>query len=138
MLSFILFIFDFCVANLYNEWLVRALIAYFFYLILYSPGDRYRAYTTFFLVMIQNSHIYGGFGLGLIILLPLIVIGAFVRTIVHRLCYPFLYVFLIVFYVLGEFFLINSWESTITRIFSTIMVGFLILLGTRGNRFLRK
>ena len=148
------YILDFLMAFLRDSTVLRSLVAYFLFLVLYfDHGEPKKSVlfrssvfgATFFLVLLQNSYFYGRFGVDFIIFLPIFLFALLFKKIVHSFWYPLIYLFLIIFYFFFEFFLIKKAilrcncapESTFYEILSTIIVGILILFGMRGNRFFR-
>ena len=145
MIPLFLFIFDFCCAILLDQWIVHTLTAYFLYMLLFLPASNQRIYGTLFLILLSDCFLYGRFGLALLSLIPLMACIYGVKNVFHRYVRFLWYIGLVfVFFFLDAFF-VKKWlfglntapESTIIKIFSTLSVGTLILLGTRGNRFLR-
>ena len=129
----------------FHEWIVYSLLAYTMAVVvqehwsLYTPLQSILPLT---LLLFQDTFINGRFGLALIYLVPAICCAlGFRRFLLRASILPFL---LVVFALLCDIFVIKvlilgqpySLWMTISKIFITLIIEGLILLGMRGNRFL--
>jgi len=145
MIQYVLFLTDFVAAATLSKWVLFSLVAYFFYVIMFERENKYVIYSTLFLILLQDCFRYGRFGLILFPLIPAVIAARLSCVMLHKYWHILSYFALIAFFLILDHFLIRKWlfclnttlESTILKIFGTIIVGTLILFGTRGNRFLR-
>lgn len=122
MISLLFFLFDFTLYAICDRWVISSLVAYFVYA---GVKDNVRI-LPFFLLLLQDFFLYGRFGWGLVYLIPLVAGIMLMKKICHRY-----------WWTLGGYVLLLPLGSTLGHIFGIIIVmTFLIVFGTRGNRFL--
>ena len=143
MIALLFFFLDFLAYAFMHQWLFKFLLCYFIitYLVI-RPLDLTdkNFYASLGLVLLQDCFLHGRFGLIMLFLAPLIFFTyrfqrLFMRT---ALFFPIFLSFILV----GENLIIESMLfaknitlfMTITKIFINIVIGYMILLGTRGNR----
>lgn len=129
----------------FHEWIVYSLLAYTMAVIveerwsLYSPLHSILPIT---LLLFQDTSINGRFGLAFIYLVPVVCCAlGFRRFLLRASILPFL---LLIFALLCDVFIIKmlilgqhcSFGMTIAKIFISLAIEALILLGMRGSRFL--
>ena len=143
MIALLFFFLDFLVYAFMNQWMVHLLLSYFIvrYLVLFPLDVRDKGlYASLGLLLLQDCFLYGRFGLILMFLIPLIMFTCrfqrlFIKT---ALFFPLFLSFMI----LGEYLIIKklifskdiTLFMTITKIFINMVLGYMVLLGMRGNR----
>lgn len=144
LLPISLFFLDFIIHALCYEWYLYSLLAYFITL-LFSNSERYLCkYVALFLLLIQDTFLYGRFGLSLAYLVPLLCCVKFIRIVFNERFAVVLNYVLLIFIFLFDAIIIKKWlfmryvavQSTIFKIIVNIIVMNLILFGTQGSRFL--
>lgn len=144
-----LFFLDFLIFIFLEKWIVFSLLMYFFIEQLTfknnSPCFLKSFFAPFFFILLQDCFINERFGLCLIYLPVLI---CFINKIKKFLCFsvfiffPFLVIFSMIFddFFIKRYMLYQniSIYSTISKIFINLIVGYLVLLGMRGNRSFNK
>ncbi len=144
ILPFILFIIDFLSSACIQQWLLYTLLAYFFILLsTYQKTMREALYPLilpFILLLLQDFFLYGRLGLILVPLALLMLIAFIVNKIIINPA-PLLPFFFGYFFICEDFlikkylFLQNPHgDVTIKKICINLVVGYLVLWGTRGNR----
>ena len=146
MLALFLFFLDFCCHALFQGWFVHSLLCLFTIQqlqVLETQNAWKTLYVPLFLLLLQDCYLYGRFGFILILLIPCIFIYHKLKYIIlhtNRIALPlciglFLgsYDFLAHYVIFSHNF---SPKQTFIKIFVNICVAYIILLGTRGNRFL--
>ena len=143
MLNLLLFLVDFFLYALFDQWLFYLLLIYFITLLVSESALSRRSLFTVFLLLIQDHFLYGRFGLGLVCLIPVAALAAMMRSIFHSHYMVFSrYALLVLFFVLDHF-LFKEWlfmselggKSTMIKISINLIVLSLTFLGRRGNRF---
>jgi len=148
MLALLLFFIDFLAYALWEGWVVQSLLVYLVLQQLLASSYTYsfkNFYLPLGLVVLQDCFLYGRFGLVLIYLLPLVFLARYLRVLFldaagTLLCF-FVggMIFFDQFLIKKLLFLKNfTWEATLFKIFVNLVVAYLVLLGTRGNRSLLK
>ena len=139
----LLFFFDFFMFVFLEKWVFFTLLTYFIFC-QNKLKDRYSIkcfYVPIFLILMQDFFINDKLGLGLIYVAFLILFVPKFKSIfkVHicllgaflLICMIIMQDFVIKRCIIGQNIVIYS---TITKIFINIIIGYLVLLGTRGNR----
>lgn len=148
MIAFAFFLIDFICFSLFDGWYVQSLLIYFIFnqLMEYEDvGSLRRLYIPLILLLLQDCFFHGRFGLALIYLLPIAVWAGKLRMIFLDAAGALLYVFIINSILFEHFFIKKlllsgniSLFGTLFKICVNLCLGYLVLLGTRGNRSLLK
>ncbi len=146
MLALLLFFSDFLFALLFDGWIIQGLLVYFILNQLLASSYTYsfkNFYIPLGLLVLQDCFIYCRFGLILVYLLPTIFFARYLRTLFLDAAGT-----LLCFFISGIIFFDNllikkilfsknfSLEGTLVKIFVNLVVSYVVLLGTRGNRSL--
>ena len=142
MIAIILFLCDFFMFALLDQWVVSSLLAFFVIKQCVSDSNNfYYMHLPIALLFLQDTLIYGRFGLTALYLLPMLFAAQKGKTLLlyTRTLLPFLLLCCIVLIrsiILKHIILgLNiSFCMTIKHICSTLGVGYLVLLGMRSNR----
>lgn len=147
MVAAIMFFFLDLVAFIFFEgWYVHALLAYFFLQLLEGSDEFWyvaRLAGILLLLLVQDSLRFAHFGLSLSYLIPLALLAWYGRQIVLYAPWSLIHL-LVPCAVLADSLFLHPksvlsngiFYLSIQKIFITLMVGYMILLGTRGSRFL--
>lgn len=131
----------------FHEWIVYSLLAYTIAVVVYDAWEGYpsiRSTLAIILLLVQDAGINGRFGLALLYIIPMICIAPWLKDFLLQAAFlPF---FLVIFGLFVDIMIIKililgqsySVGMTILKIFITLGIESLILLGMRGNRSLLK
>lgn len=140
--TFFLFFIDFISFAFLNAWIINSLSIYFILTIFTNPSKGLNLkfiVLTLFLIVQQDLFLNGRFGLCLLYYLPFVFIFYRLQTLVNfpLLFYPFSWALVVStdFALKKLIYLQNiSLNSTFYKFFINLIIGYLILLGMRGNR----
>lgn len=125
----LLFLFlDFLMYAIFNQPVGSFLLVYLIFCYMSKSYLSLYDFLTIILILLEDFFMYNRFGHNLLSLLTMLIFGRFLLILVHkqwRIASGYL---LILVY--------GCLESTVLQIFVNIILESLILLGTRGNRFL--
>lgn len=148
MFAILFFFIDFIAYVLCDGWVIQSLLVYFVLQQLLASSYTYsfkNFYLPLGLIIFQDCFLYTRFGLALIYLLPLVFLTRWLRVLFLDAAGTLLCLFIgsLVFFdqflIKKVLFLKNfSWEATLIKIFVNLIVAYIVLLGTRGNRSLLK
>ena len=143
MIPFFLFLTDFLLFAFFKQWIIQSLLVYFvlMHCTMKAPDlSNVSFYVSLFLLLLQDFFLYDRFGLGLILLAPLIFFAYKFQRLLMRPTF-FFPLFLIIILFVDNFILRNivfskniTFFMTIEKIFINISIGYVILLGLRSNR----
>jgi len=146
MLALLLFFTDICAYVLFNGWYVRSLLVYFIVALLKKDSIEFSFkyfYLPVVLLLLQDSFLYGRFGLALAYILPLTLFSFRFRNILMATEEVVVYLLVVGTIIFDNIFfkkmlLMRPFFDMgfLFEIFLNIIITKVVLLGMRGNRFL--
>jgi hypothetical protein len=137
---YLLFFVDFLAYILLNGQFVYLLLIYF--IASQLDGDLKQDYMPLFFLLLQDNFLNERFGLNLIFLMPILLFAAKARNWFGSVAKVMVFPIFLLFSIFLNDFLIKKWllgqnitfYSTLSKFLINIIIGYLIFLGTRGNR----
>ncbi len=138
MLILLTLVIDFLVATFAGTWLIHSTLAYLLARVV-LPAEKtpwWGIVTGGMAFLLTDFAVHGIFGVGFMYLIPMLVLLLRLKTVlVHGATWLFFIGFCGFFAY--EALVSGGGQVTIIKIISTLVVGYLTLLGLRGNRALR-
>jgi hypothetical protein len=141
MIALLFFMIDLVSFAFFHQWFVQSLLVFF--IVRLVRFDRQAAYFSLALLLIQHGFIDERFGLALFYLLPLILLAPRLRNFFLSASLILPSMLLVIIILLQDVLLKKllfmqdiAILMTIMKIFINLILGWLVLLGTRSNRAL--
>lgn len=136
---------DFVVFVLFNQWYVYSVLIYFLILLLpqQMPDRKVELGLGIIFFLLQDFVRFGRFGLGLVVLVPIMWANYRFRYTLLRADRILFSLSLMIYFVAENVLLYPffqetaiSWTVTIVKIFINLILGYVVFWGTQGNRSL--
>lgn len=130
LISISLFLWDFILYALLDQWFLCSLCSYYIFLHLYDAGHwgNPRLMLPLFFLLIQDYFLFGRVGLVCLYLLPIIFVCRLLRIVVMHRWLPIIHILMIITLFVSEFLFVkkwlfmssSGWNSTIVKISLTL------------------
>lgn len=141
LISLSFFLWDFILYGLLDQWFFYTLVTQCIFLNLYKNYSLkdHKLLFVLFLLIIQDYFLYGRVGLICTYLIPVLIIGRSLRTVVNKNWLPAIFCLLIVSFFTFEFLIVKkwlfgidcAWNSTITKILLNLIMIPLIYIASK-------